>query len=86
MEIQPERGDAVPNYEACDCIEFKMLDEPTGGFEWLWLVVERDDAAKRVVFGCLDSRPLVFDNGLRLGQELAVSYDNIREHRKPNQF
>ena len=76
----------MPKYEAGDFVKFEMKDERTGGSEWMWLVVDRDDAIERVVFGRLDSQPVVFDSELRLGQELAVSYDNIRESRKPNQF
>ena len=34
-----------------------------------------------VVFGRLDSQPVVMTD-MQLGQELAVSYGNIREHRK----
>ena len=38
-----------------------------------------------MVFGTFDSEPIVMAE-LRLGQELAVSYDNIREHRTPASF
>ncbi len=38
------------------------------------------------VFGWLDSQPIVFTPDMKLGQHLAVSYDNIREHRKATDF
>lgn len=46
----------------------------------MWLLVERSDDVKRLVFGKLDSQPIVIDD-IHLGQDLAVSYDNIREHQ-----
>jgi len=83
--IQSSRSESDA-YEAGDYVKFEMKDERAGESEWMWLLVDRDDAINRVVFGRLDSEPVVFDSELRLGQELAVSYDNIRESRKPNQF
>ena len=47
--------------------------------------MERADEALRVVFGRLDNEPAV-NTDLRLGMELAVSYDNIREHMKASAF
>lgn len=48
--------------------------------EWMWVRVDNDDPSQRVVFGTLDSEPIVMTD-LRLGQQLAVSYENIRDHR-----
>ena len=47
----------------------------------MWLLVDRSDDNSELVFGRLDSEPVVITD-MHLGQELAVSYDNIREHRK----
>jgi hypothetical protein len=47
--------------------------------------VDSDDPDHRVVFGTLESDPVVMTD-LRLGQELAVSYDNIKDHRTPNRI
>jgi uncharacterized protein YegJ (DUF2314 family) len=69
-----ERGDYVK-------VEFK--DETSGENEWMWVRVMQADDGKRLVFGTLDSEPVVMTD-LRLGMELAVSYDNIREHMKPS--
>jgi hypothetical protein len=52
----------------------------------MWLKVETVDPNKRVLFGRLDSKPVVFTKELKLGQEIAVSFDNIRDHRKPSEF
>jgi uncharacterized protein YegJ (DUF2314 family) len=70
------------NYHSGDHIKFEARDEKTGASEWMWLRVERVDDASRVVFGRLDSQPVIFENTMRLGQELAISFDNIRDHRK----
>jgi hypothetical protein len=49
----------------------------------MWIRVAGRRAA-RLIFGSLDNEPL--DGELELGQELAVSYDKVREHRKPWEF
>ncbi len=51
----------------------------------MWVRVESADDAQRVVFGRLDNEPIV-NRDLRLGMELAVSYDNVREHMKSGAF
>ena len=47
----------------------------------MWLLIDHGDDEQRVVFGALDSEPITTRN-MRRGQELAVSYDQVREHRK----
>lgn len=69
-------------YAAGDYIKAEFRDDGTGESEWMWVRVESEDAGLRVVFGTLDSEPIVCST-LRLGQQLAVSYDNIRDHRTP---
>jgi len=76
------RGWILVNYHVGDHIKFEVKDEKTGASEWMWLKVERVDDASRVVFGRLDSQPVVFEKTMRLGQELAISFDNIRDHHK----
>ncbi len=51
----------------------------------MWIRVDHCDHERRLVFGSLDNQPIVNDN-LKLGQELAVSYDAIREHMKASAF
>jgi len=68
-------------YNKGDHVKIEVVNENSGESEWMWLLVERSDDPDRLVFGKLDSEPIVITD-LRLGQELAVSYDNIREHRR----
>ena len=76
----------MATFEAGDYVKAELTDEATGESEWLWMRVERCDDANRLVFGKLDSQPVVFPGELKLGQELAVSFDNIRDHKKPSDF
>jgi hypothetical protein len=71
--------------EPGDYIKAAFKNDASGESEWMWVKVERADAAARVVFGTLDSEPLV-NPDLHLGMKLAVSYDNIREHMKEGAF
>jgi len=57
-----------------------VVDQSTGEREWMWLLVERSHDAARFVFGTLDSEPVAVSN-MHLGQEPAISYENIRAHR-----
>lgn len=61
----------------------KFEAETSGESEWMWLLVERSDDEQQLVFGKLDSQPVVATD-MKLGQELAVSYDRIRDHRRFN--
>jgi hypothetical protein len=72
--------------EQGDYVKFEIKDDRSGESEWMWLRIDFCDEPKRIVFGWLDSQPVVFTSGLKLGQHLAVSYDNIREHKKPYEF
>ena len=64
-----------------DHVKIEVVNEQSGESEWMWLLVERCDDHLRLVFGQLDSEPIVVTD-MRLGQELAVSYDNVRGHRR----
>jgi hypothetical protein len=66
-------------------VEFK--DDSTGENEWMWVKVERCDDNAGMVFGALDSQP-VLDHGqkLKVGSQLAISFNNIREHKKPTEL
>ncbi len=77
----------MPAYEVGDYVKAEFRDERTSESEWMWLRVDSCDDANRVVFGRLDSVP-VFDYAkkLKLGSELAISFENIREHRKCSDF
>jgi hypothetical protein len=71
-------------YQAGDYIRAEFRNERTSETEWMWVRVDSCDDANRLVFGRLDSVPaLDYGDKLRLGSQLAVSFDNIREHKKP---
>ncbi len=72
-------------YATGDFIKVEFRDEASRESEWMWVRIQGDDSVLRVVYGVLDSGPIV-NTDLRLGQELAVSYDNIREHRTASSF
>jgi hypothetical protein len=77
----------VPKYETGDYIRVEFPDETTGVAEWMWVLVRSCDDAKQVVFGTLDNAPVNDASGrLKLGTELAVSFAQIREHRKSSEF
>jgi hypothetical protein len=69
-----------------DYVKFEMKDDDSGEAEWMWLRIEHCDEARKVAFGWLDTEPVVFNSRLRIGQHIAVSYDNIREHKKAQEF
>jgi hypothetical protein len=77
----------VPKYEAGDYIKVEFPDETTGVSEWMWVRVNRCDDAKRLVFGALDNAPVNDSTGrLKLGTELAVSFAQIRDHKRASEF
>jgi uncharacterized protein YegJ (DUF2314 family) len=68
-------------YAKGDHVKIEVVNEKSGESEWMWLSVDDSDDQRRLVFGKLDSEPIV-NTDMRLGQELAVSYDKIRDHRR----
>lgn len=68
-------------YAKGDHVKIEVVSEGSGESEWMWLLVDSCDDGGRLVFGRLDSEPIVAPD-MHLGQELAVSYDNIRDHRR----
>src|SRR5579864_1440659 len=55
--------------------------------ECMWIIVHHCDDEEQLLFGRLDTQPLNdYDGKVELGAELAVSYSQIREHRKPAEF
>ncbi len=75
----------MPKYERGDYVKIEIPDEQTGIGEWLWMRVDHCDEAERLVFGVLDNEPLS-TRDIALGDRLAVSYDNVRDHKKPWKF
>jgi uncharacterized protein YegJ (DUF2314 family) len=68
-------------YKPGDHVKIEVKDEQFGIGEWMWLLVEDSDDDRRLVFGQLDNEP-VNNPDMRLGQQLAVSYDKIRDHQR----
>lgn len=73
-------------FEAGDYIKFQIEDDTKGESEWMWLRVDYCDERNRLVYGWLDSEPVVFTTDLKLGQHIAASYENVVDHKKPNKF
>ncbi|MFZ0276103.1 MAG: DUF2314 domain-containing protein [Candidatus Sulfotelmatobacter sp.] len=74
-------------YQPGDYVKVEFRDEATGIGEWMWVRVRRCDEIKRLIYGTLDNEPVnEYEAKVRLGSELAVSYDNIREHKKASEF
>ena len=56
-------------------------------WEWMWVRVNHCDEKKQLVFGVLDNQPLNnYGDRIRLGSELALSFSQVREHRKRTEF
>jgi len=73
-----ERGDHIK-------VEFQGENGMPG--EWMWVIVHSRDDKKRIVYGTLDNEPLNdYQGKIALGSELAVSFSQVREHRKPTEF
>ena len=76
----------MPRYEKGDFVKVEFPGELTGVSEWMWVHVHRCDEAGQIVFGALENAPVNDSTWLRLGTELAVSFSQVREHRKAADF
>jgi hypothetical protein len=72
-------------FAAGDYVKVEFKNDTSGESEWMWVQVRDSNDKERIVFGKLDNEPIV-NTDLRLGMELAVSYDLIREHVKDSSF
>ena len=80
-------GGCQPLYERGDYLKVEFPDDTTGIGEWMWLLVDHTDDTASLVYGTLDNEPLNnYAGKAGLGSQLAVSYDNIREHKKAADF
>ena len=75
----------MPKFQPGDYVKAEFKDEDTGESEWMWVVVDSCDDEEGILFGRLDNEP-VASTGLRLGDELAVSYGKVVEHRRASEF
>jgi len=79
--------DCQPTYEPGDFVKAEFGGEGGMPGEWMWIRVDRRDDKTRLVFGTLDNEPINDYRGkVRLGSELAISYDKVREHKTALEF
>lgn len=71
----------MSRYKTGDHVKVEFADGFSGENEWMWVEVDHSDDENRLVFGTLDSQPIL-NADLNVGQELAGSYDQIRDHRR----
>ncbi len=86
LELQRGRKEVrMPKFQQGDYVKAEFKDEETGECEWMWVVVDSCDDGEGVLFGRLDNEPVV-GTGLRVGDEIAVSYEKVVEHMKAKDF
>jgi uncharacterized protein YegJ (DUF2314 family) len=68
-------------YRPGDHVKVEFKNDNSGESEWMWVVVDYADEENRLLFGRLDNQPIV-QKDIRQGQPLAISYDNVRDHRR----
>jgi hypothetical protein len=84
--MEPEGGvERMGKFATGDYVKVEFKHETSGESEWMWVQVRDSNDEERIVFGKLDNEPIV-NTDLRLGMELAISYDLIREHMKDSSF
>ena len=70
-----------------DYIKAEFRDGQSGESEWMWLCIDSCDDVGQIAFGRLDSVPILdYQRKVKIGSQLAVSYKNIREHKKAAEF
>jgi hypothetical protein len=75
----------MPRFQHGDYVKAEFKDDVTGESERVWVVVDSCGDQEGVLFGKLDNEP-VLGTDLHVGDELAVSYDKVVEHRKASEF
>jgi hypothetical protein len=81
------QGECQPDYEPGDHIKVEFEGENGMPGEWMWVMVQSRDDKKQIVYGTLDNEPVnEYGGKVRLGSELAISYEKVREHKKSNEF
>ncbi len=75
----------MAKYQPGDYVKAEFKDEDTGESERMWVVVDSCDNEAGVLFGRLDNEPLL-GTALHVGDELAVTYEKVVEHRKASDF
>jgi hypothetical protein len=75
----------MPRFQPGDYVKAEFQNETTGESERMWVVMDSCDDGPGVLLGRVDNEP-VPGTGLRVGDELAVSYDNVIEHSMVSEF
>jgi hypothetical protein len=75
----------MPKFQPGDYVKAEFMDEETGKSERMLVHVIFCDDKTRVLFGRLDNEPLL-GTAFHMGDEVAVSYDKVVEHRKASKF
>ena len=68
-------------YQKGDHVKFEVSGEQPGESDWMWLLVDHSDDEREIVFGRLDSQQIE-TTAIAVGQELAISYEKVRDHRR----
>jgi hypothetical protein len=77
----------MPSYLPGDYVKVEFSDQASGIGEWMWVLVERCDEGKGIVFGRLDNVPLNdYAGKAKLSSQLAVAFAQIREHKTAAEF
>ena len=76
----------MSRYERGDYVKVEFEGAGLLPAEWMWVQVDHSEEERRLIFGKLENEPIAQIDSLRLGEELAVSYDKIREPKKPWEF
>jgi hypothetical protein len=69
---------SMGTYQKGDHVKIEVIHEQSGEAEWMWLLVDRGEDEQQLVFGQLDSEPVVATD-MKRGQHLAVSYQQVRD-------
>lgn len=84
---QGHQGGCQPDYEPGDHIKVEFEGENGMPGEWMWVIVRSRDDERRIVYGTLDNEPVnAYGGKVRVGSALAISYDKVRDYKKPSEF
>lgn len=76
----------MSRYEHGDYVKVEFQSNGILPAEWMWVWVDHCDEERQLIFGRLDNEPVVNSEEVSLGDELAISYDKVREHKKRSEF
>lgn len=63
-------------YQKGDHVKIEVTDEKSGDSEWMWLLVSSSDDQQQLVFGQLDSEPVVA-TGLKMRDSLRLTSSSV---------